>query len=205
MQCFWVVVVSTSQTCVSKLSDDLFIGNNTFKAPLIFQQTFCRDESVRCSCLSWEEIFTPSEVNRFPPHGVNSPMSPGELMNSRKGKKIRRANKQRSVWPQAVRCITDNTTKPNTACLYSTQKSPQLLQRWLIKKMVNSCFQVPWNLKDRATQRCLMLILLLVFEKCWEVLWEEPHRDVLKQLWTAKLFWATWPQEIFCIWKLYEP
>lgn len=134
MQCFWVVVVSTSQTCVSKLSDDLFIGNNTFKAPLIFQQTFCRDESVRCSCLSWEEIFTPSEVNRFPPHGVNSPMSPGELMNSRKGKKIRRANKQRSVWPQAVRCITDNTTKPNTACLYSTQKSPQLLQRWLIKK-----------------------------------------------------------------------
>lgn len=44
-----------------------------------------------------------------------------------------------------------------------------------------------------------MFTPLLVFEKCWQLLWEEPHTDALKQLWTVKAFWAKWPQEMFWV------
>lgn len=80
-----------------------------------------------------------------------------------------------------------NQIKHHGLVLYaeiSTTSSKMADKKW----MLNSYFQVLWNLLDRATQGCLMFIPLLVFEKCWQLLWEEPHTDTLKQLWTVKLF-----------------
>lgn len=171
------------------------------KLPLIFHQTFCEDESMRRSgtCLGWGEIRV--LVSRSLPCGRSSSLSPGET-DEWPERNVGKVNKQSSSVTSGSEMDQrqQNHTKPLQAQI-STTSSKMADKKW----MLNTCFQVLSNLNERATQRCLMLILVLLFENCWQVLWEEPHTDTLKQLWTVKFFQATWPQEIFCIWKLHEP